>query len=807
MLRIITIVFLTLLVLSALAARLLVAQNDYQTTGTMTLPTLSAPVTVTRDALMIPYIQANNIDDAIQAQGFITAQERTYQIMLYRLIALGRLAEVFGERALNNDILIHLIDLQTLAAQQINALDEAAKRYYRAYVQGINAYLERYQQEHPLAVKLLGFKPEQWTLNDIVTIQLFQSWANGTAWKTDLINLQLIDEVGAARAQQIAQLTINPDDGSRAQAILNPAANPTANTTTNTSNNLALHTLAWLDVLPNALSAGSNAWASGARRSSTRAPILANNPHLPVGNLPGFWLPMALLTPTHKAVGMHSPGSPGIGVGRNQHIAWGATIGGSDGTDLYIEELDPNTPDHYLEGSQSLPMTVREVAIKIKDNNAMRSQQYRFRSTRRGPLISDYASTYNGNRALSLRWAQAQTLHNPSLGSDRLLFATNLAEAQAAVRLFPGALSHIIASKQGGIARVSSGSVPIRRQGDGAVPLAVAELGEFAYDNWQGIINSDDMPALVNPQQDWVGTANHRIIDQDYPYQYSKNFATAWRYRRIKEYFEQDSKQGKQVSVNDHWALINDVKNPLAQRLSPLYIHAMQTSHPAMANALREWDYNDRAEYAAPAIFQSITKHLAMFTFADELSEALWQRIFDTPYFWQERLFQMLQEDAHPWFDNQNTNAIETKYDILNQAIAAAKTELSTKLGDDVSQWRWGDLHTITFNSPVIKGKMMAQLFGAGTHPIDGSGETLNRSYYQASQGYDTYINDSVRLVVDLYDDEKVLAVIPGGISARYFNANMHNQVSDWLHNKANPIWLNTKNLKKHSRLELTPQQ
>lgn len=780
--------------------------NAYQTDGSLLLSTLSSPVAVYRDEQMIPYIEANNMDDALQAQGFIVAQERTYQLQLYRLLALGRLAEAFGERALKNDILIRMININGLAARQVQALDSAAKRYYENYVKGVNTYLRNFRHEHPFEVSAVGFEPELWTLQDIVAIQIFQSWANGSAWKTDLLNLQLIDEVGVQRAQQIAQVAINPEDNSRTEADLQSYDTTTRFNTQRTNlGALARNALILTQHQTDALAAGSNAWATGSLLSKNGKPILSNNPHLPAITLPGFWLPMGLFTPELTVAGVTAPGSPGIGVGRTQHIAYGATVGGSDGADIYIEQLDPKKPDHFLEGQLSIPLAIRNEKISIKDKQAeggARVYELRIRSTPRGPLISDHNIAYNGDRALSLRWAASAAINNTpstSLGSDRLLYAHNIDQAEHAMRLFPGALSHIAADIHGGIARISSGRVPKRRAGDGSHPLFVDQL---EIDDWDGLISTNEMPRQVNPTKDWVGTANQRIIRQDYPYEYSKNFASSWRYRRIEEYFT--ALQAQKVDAQNHWTLINDIKNPMAERLTPTLINALQNEHPELAKQLIAWDYTDSINAAAPAIFQVIFKHIAILTFADEISPTLWAQLFDTQYFWQERLVEMLEQKDHPWFDNRTTPNLETRDDIINLAVNAAVTELTAKLGKSIQEWRWGDLHTITFHSPIIPGQIAATLFGAGTHPMYGSGETLNRSAMKLSTGYATAVNDSVRLVADLSDSEKVLAVIPGGVSGRYFSNSLNNQVGDWLAGRANPIWFDLKKVKQHAKTKLT---
>ena len=776
--------------------------NNYQSEGELKLAALDAPVTVSRDSLAIPYIQAQSLADALRAQGFITGQDRLYQAQLYRLLALGRVAEVFGERGLKNDTLIRVIGIRQLAEKQAAALDQQARDYFNHYIEGLNAYITEQQHEHPLSVKMLGIKPEPWTLQDIVAVQLFQAWSNGSNWRMDILNQQLINALGAERAQQIAQITINPDDNSIVSAQLLDQPKKERRNKIRIQADPEL-----LSALPNALQAGSNAWASGSRKSASGKPIFANNPHLRATTLPGFWHPVGLFTPELTAVGVASPGSPGIGVGRTEHIAYGATVGGSDGADLYIEQLDPERPDHYLEGENSFPLAIREEIVRIKDKQqpaGFREQRLRIRSSARGPLVSDHGIAVNGDRAVSLRWAVAGTT-TPSIASDRLLVAKNLAEAREALKFSPVALSYIVVDKDGGIGRISSGRVPIRTIGDGAKPISINYLSNHNYDNWNGLIPSEHMPVELNPDKDWVGTANHRVVKANYPYKFSKIFAVSWRYRRIKEFMEQHER----LSVDDHWDLINDLKNPMAIKLVPLFVRALAVDpqRQELADILKDWDHLDRAERIAPTLFQVINKHFVRLTFEDEIPESVWPSFFDAVYFWQERFVLMQQEPDNVWFDISTTEGKESRDDVLQLAIDAALTELQDKLGSDHTRWQWGKLHTITFASPVIPGAAAARWLGAGTHPMFGSGETLNRGAYKMTGDYAATVIDSVRLVADMADDEKILATIPGGTSGRYFDKSLANQTENWLSRKPNVIWFSQTAVEENTvtQLQLVP--
>lgn len=768
--------------------------NDYQRDGSLSLTVLDAPVTVRRDQLSIPYIEAESLADALRAQGFIIGQDRLYQVQLFRLLALGRLSEIFGDRGINNDTLIRLIDLGAIAKRFQSKLDQASKDYYTWYIEGLNEYILNYQHEHALATKALKMPLEAWTLEDIITLQLFQSWSNASIWRGELMTQQLIDEVGLAKTQQISQVSINPNDGSVAEADLLSNNSPSINTPaddglSNPEATILQIEAELLDAIPDSIDAGSNAWATGSRKSKNGKPIFSNNPHLPATTLPGFWLPMGIFTPELKAVGVTAPGSPGIGVGRTDYIAYGATVGGGDGVDLYIEQLDPDNEDHYLQGNESLALTIRMETLRVKDKtqaDGFRNQEIRIRSTSRGPLISDHGITVSADKAISLRWAAIDSA-GASLGSDRLLLAKSVAEAAAAIEHFTASLSHVVVDKAGGIARISGGRIPNRTSGDGASPSYVNKLSGNGFENWNGLIPQSQMPKEINPSTDWVGTANHRIVTSDYPYEYSKDFATSWRYRRIKQVM-----QDKQtMTAEDHWQLINDVYNPMADVLVPVFARALQQSaeHADLADILLKWNRYDDANLVAPTLFQLLHRHLASLTFSDELSAETAERLLDSIRFWQERLILMLEDANHPWFDVQGTQKVESRDDILQMAVNATVEELHAELGKDPKQWQWGKLHTITFNSPVIPGKYAAKYFGGGTHPMFGSSETLNRGKFKFSQAYDTTIIDSVRLVADMSDDEKVLVVIPGGASGRYFDESLTNQVDDWLAGRPNYIW------------------
>jgi penicillin amidase len=579
--------------------------DGYQKSGQLSLSALQQPVTIHRDDYGIPYIYAESLDDAITAQGFVVAQHRLFQLELFRQMAQGRLAEMIGEKGLSNDRLIRVVNISGLADRQIELLGDEERNFFQRYLNGVNAYITEHSDEHPLVLKLMKKTPQPWVMKDIVALQYFQVWSSSVNWRQELMNQQLLDALGPEKAAELQPLNINPDDPST--EVSSPASPGLA---------IALHYDNNQYTLLNdnsRFAMGSNAWASGSKKSANGAPILSNDPHLDARYLPGFWHPMGLITPDVRAVGGAFPGSPGLGNGRTEHIAWGATNGYADMVDLYIEQVDPQDPDRYMEGDQSFPFVQREEIIKISDKESeqgFRTETLLVRETRRGPVISDHGMSTIAGKSISLRWSVPEMLLSEN-GNRRLLLSKSVDDAIAAIGTMPTPLNYIVIDTRGNIARVSSGYVPLRVRGDGSIPMPVT-----AQDNWNGRIPAEEMPLQLNPERDWVGSANHRVTRSDYPYPYTSYASATWRYRRLMELFQQDD-----ITSSDHWQFLLDNKNPLAERLTPTIIAAVSTDPELQefAEILGEWDFMDTKEQAAPAIFQSLYRHFAQRVFEDEL--------------------------------------------------------------------------------------------------------------------------------------------------------------------------------------------
>ena len=314
------------------------------------------------------------------------------------------------------------------------------------------------------------------------------------------------------------------------------------------------------------------------------------------------------------------------------------------------------------------------------------------------------------------------------------------------------------------------------------------------------------MPHSTNPGKGWVGTCNHKVVSNDYPYYYSSHFSPSYRYRRLMELLNSPGPK----SVDDHWQYQRDEKNLLAEKIAPIMAKTLLTHKDTeeMGEILSGWNFMDRPDLAAPLIFQATYLAFARLVFEDELGENATNTLLNNWYFWQERLQKMVLKGSSDWFDNVNTGErTETLNDLFHQAALKAKAQLSEKFGNDPRKWLWGKAHTLELVSPLRRNGMGKGLLGSGQMPMGGSGETLYRGLYDPNNPFSVKVSASLRMVADMADDEKVVAVLPGGITGRLFSPHHKDQVQSFMDGGKRYWWLSDKAIDAHTEhtLQLNP--
>jgi len=767
--------------------------NGYQKDGQVKLSSVDSDCRVLRDENNMPYIYAQSMLDALTVQGFVTAQDRLFQMTLTKLMATGRLSELVGAQGLTSDRKFRTLGLLQLADRHAQLLDADEYAQYEAFTKGVNEFIDR-NKNIPLEFKMAGISVEKWEVAHSLVIIYLMAWDSAANIKSELISQAIIDKIGIKKYNQISPLQLDVAQIN----IMNSISADKAELPVSSELSLDYNELnTWLTgEFSNEW--GSNGWAVNGNKSSTGKPIVASDPHLNPTSLPGVFYPCGLFFEDIRVVGVTVPGIPGVIIGRNQNVALGLTNAYGDGQDLNIETIDPNNPNNYLEGEMSIPFKTREEIIKIKDksaNNGFREETLTVRSTSRGPIILD--PLVSKDKTLSVRWISAEVMQ-PKVGISGLLSATSVNDIKASLKY--ATISHhnaTFADVDNNLGWQTTGRLPIRKQGKGNIPFAVTS----SEDNWIGVVPYSEQPQNYAPTKNWIGNANNYTVSPDYPYHYTNSTGARYRYQRLKELLDND----QITTAEDHWKFQRDDMNILARKFVPLFIKYLE-NHPKsdfIIKELQDWNFEEKSNSTASLLFNSIYRNLAKLTYQDELGTDLTNQMFSYWYYWQERLETLIVNGDSEWFDDVNTTGKEGLQDMIHQAATITMNELEEQLGNNPADWKWGMLHKASFTNPIRRSGFGKDFFGAKSFSMDGSGETLHRARFNFDKPFEVDFMASLRMVVDLNDDEKVMAIMAGGVTGRTFSKYMNNQLEDYFKGTIRYWWFSDKAIKTHSQSEL----
>jgi len=774
---------LILLLLSTIGFFWIKNANNFKRDGKFEITVNESPIEIIRDENGIAYVIAENKPDAIRGQAFVTAQDRLFQIEFYRAIIKGEAAQIVGASMLESDIQMRVLNLYGNAEKSFQYLDNATKEVLTWYCEGFNEYLKVGVDEFPLELSLLGIKPEPLKPVDIISVTHFIGLFHSQNMEDEVLSLNLAAYM--EDANELLPLSINLD-----------RTKPLKSDTTTLTTKISSKQNFLAKSLPNPLlpypKLGSNNWAISGGKSQTGKPILANDPHVDARVLPGTFYPVGIICPTFKAVGIAIPGIPGLLSGRNEFVSFGVTNAYGDSQDLFIEEIEG---DFYIQHGEKVPIKKRKEIIVVKDSLDV---ELEIRSTERGPIISDFPIfkilTYD---AVSLRWSLAET-KSSSMGLDRLLETKNVSSFREALEGIDNMFfNFVIADTEGNIAHQSTGLVPIRTNGVGAVP----QMGN-QENTWQGFIPKSDLPHMINPERGWVGTANHDTRPDEYPYYYSSHFSPYYRYMRLKEFFS----NGNKLAAKDLWDLIFDVKNMQAESLTPLFVKNLKEDERTteLAEILNAWNQEDEINEVGASIYTVLYNELLYLILNDELPDEVEKMYWENVYYWNQRLDSIILSD-HYFIDNIQTPEKETLAELIVEAGIRTNNILKERLGENKENWTWGKLHTVYFYSPIKKEGWGSELLGAELLPKQGSNQTLNRGGFVKNKEhiYETGWFSSFRMVADMSDKEKIMGTLSGGSAARILHPYYKSQLESWKTGKWISYWFSEEKIMEHAQFRL----
>lgn len=725
---------------------------------------------VLRDSFGVPHIYAANDYDLFFLQGFVTAQDRLWQMDLYRRTAAGRLAEILGEPGLESDRFMRTLGLARAAALDRAVISASTLAVLQAYADGVNKFLEQHGDSLPVEFLILGYKPEPWSVQDSLTVAKLQLYDAAGNYTQELLRAGLVERFGLEVLPALL-----PDPGVSVaydeRAWNEVSADLRTDGGAATSGALALSGI--LGGAGEGL--GSNCWAIAGTRTKSGKPIVAGDPHLPVRN-PSIWFEVALSAGDNTLIGFSIPGVPGVVIGHSDKVAWSFTYGYADTQDLFVEHQDPTDLRRFEYQNRFETATFVRESITVKG--------------RPDPVVVDVAITKHGpvltpvlkgqNAQLALRWSALDGTKTVDavLAMNRARSVDDFRRASAD---FVGAtLSACVADTSGHIAYMLIGRLP-DRPGDGRLPVA----GWTGLNEWRGLLPADASPVSIDPSDGLVLNANNRPVTSPTQPGWMGEWDPGFRYAYLRSVLDQQ----RSADVATMSRPQNDYTSLPVQRFRDTIVAGRPTTAlgQQVQKIVRQWDGALSVESTGAAIYESWLVQMSRVVFADKIGPTLYDDYAENGRM-TFALYQLVATTTSPWLISLGDPSLSGRDALSGAALDAAAKDLATRLGNDIAKWRWGDLHTIAWEHPLSAVKPLDLLLTIGPVKRAGDGYSPNNGAYSLTMPFTVRSHASLRQIVDLGNIDASVSIISTGQSGQPFSRHWGDQTPLWASGQTKPM-------------------
>jgi len=740
-----------------------VSAPAFAQTASLSVPAsgLSREVTVRRDERGIPFIEAANDADLYFAQGYVTASDRLWQMDMMRRVVRGETAELFGDKTFEQDKRWRRFGFAKVVDSSYAMLSPELRAALDSYARGVNAFIAGLDEKTmPIEFGILQYKPKPWQPTDSLAIGKILADGLSTTWRSDLLRAQ----AQVLPAGKLADLEnqVTPYDvvlyaGKKAKgrstrgSVISPSGSTLA--AAERDDQLRRESLEFVGLYADGLAASNN-WVIAGKQTASGKPILANDPHLSAG-APGIWYIADIRSPQVHAAGVSIPGIPGIVLGHNENIAWGATNVGPDVQDLYKLELDGNSSYRSPDGWKKLDVRTETIAVRTNPvSPETKAVEFEVKSIDQGPVIlDDKSGTY------ALRW----TAFDPKFNEFEAFFRINRANSWAsftnALKTFGGPSQNFIyADTNGHIGWYAAGRIPIRRKGIGSMPYDAATNDG----DWIGYIPFAELPHLYDPPSGLIVTANQRTVGSGYKYpQIASDASAPWRARRI---FDRLSAI-KKVTTDDVASVQLDAFNIPLDLLAKQIVRRKAASPETLA-VLKAWDGrmmpDSQAALLAEEMQKCVTTEIMRSTPLVNYGTIL-ERITE----------RAVREDLARWLPR----GVKSYDEVMLSCDKQVRESMTRVFGADPSGWKWGNIHTAVFPHPLVVAPLVGKRFVTRKDPLPGS-------RYSPNVGSSV----SMRYIVTPGEWDSTHLVIPLGESGAPSSPHFKDQFDQWVTNAPPPL-------------------
>jgi penicillin amidase len=785
------------IVIALLALILVIAVGGYiylQTlkpsySGEFNLNNLNEVVEVKYDTYGIPHIEANNVEDAYRALGYVHAQDRLWQMELMRRIAPGRLSEMFGADLTETDKFFKTVGIHRVAQKEAARFDdipnEELKSAVKAYIDGINQFMDN--GPTPVEFVLLGLEKQHYTIEDIYNVMGYIAFSFAEAQKSDPIVTQIYNNLGE---EYMLDLDILPTG--KTEMIKNHPRSSVLDSLSAKVNSVMnnLPAPAWL---------GSNSWVISPEKSATGGVIFANDPHMGFSQ-PGVWYEAHIKTPTFERYGYHAALIPFALLLHNRNYAIGLTMFENDDIDFYQEKTNPENENQYLYNNSWKTYSTRQETVNVKDGEPI---DLTVKETGHGPVMNEVVGTLPEDNPITMWWVYTQLENESMTALYELNHSKDIDGARSgASKIKAPGLNVMYGDKEGNIAWWASAKLHLTAD---HVNRNLILDGTTSNDEPTEWLPFEENPQSENPPWNYVYSTNNQT-DTIKGGLYPGYYAGEDRAQRLVDLLEAKEK----LSIDDYKAMLLDGQSNVAVKIAKTFIEQIDAESELEEKAkdiLTTWTGNHEVDETAPVIYQKILFHSMRHAMENKLDSGLFIG-FVNSHLMKRTFDRLMHNDSSKWWDDPSTAEVESRKVVFNKAFDISLEELTAQLGD-IENWKWGKVHT--FELPHAMGKVAAlkPYLNVGTYEMDASDAVLNKLAFQRNGTgvYTITSGPSSRRIINFADVENSLSIIPAGQSGNPLSPHYKDQVEMYTQGKWRKMLMNPQEIdeKTINKLTLNP--
>ncbi|MCX6161330.1 MAG: penicillin acylase family protein [Ignavibacteriae bacterium] len=783
----------------------LTKKSLYEEAGNVSLKGLKEKVTVTSDSYGVPYISAGNDADLYFTLGYLHARDRLWQMDLARRVGQGRISEIFGKDVIEIDKLFRTIGISRQAEKLYQTVSPKSKEILGNYTKGVNEFIRINNKSLPLEFDVLNYKPEPWTPENSLAIVRLMGWELNLSWYTDFMFGEIVSKFGIEKAKDF--FPGYPEDAPFIVKQEKSATDKKKEIPDMSDGEKYLKTALLGKDFYNKMNmyrdyfgisgthVGSNSWVVNGKKTESRKPILASDPHL-VLQAPSRWYEAQLFNTSDKSrvSGFSIPGAPGIAIGQNGAISWGITNLMNDDSDFYVLRLDSADNKKYIYGENSFPLDSVIEYIKVKDIKDEVPCIVYF--TKTGPVISNLERTgfmsdnkfrTGKSEILTFRWTGYENSDEIKCFWD-IYHSNNWNDFKASLKNFGLPASNFTyADTAGNIGYHAAGLVPIRKNFNGDVSAATPSNGDI---EWTGFVSADELPQSYNPESGYIVTANNKP-EKDYKYYISNLYEPPYRAARIEEVI----KNKTNITPNEFKLLQNDVVSLQAKEFCRYIFDAYKDSikitpeEVKYLTLLKKWDYDMGRLNTAASVYSQFEIELYENLYKLKLGDKLFKEYIFINNIPVRNTSKILKE-SDSWLLGNSPDSVKGKGrdELIRKSFRDAIESLTKRFGTgDQTKWIWGDIHKVLIRHPLGSIPAFSTILNIGPFDIGGCGTTVANAEYTFAKALDKtefecYLGASMRFIANMADTKSYYSILPPGQSGQPQHQHYGDQARLWLH-------------------------